>query len=204
MQKPAQLFFLPGALGRTEFWHPASALLKYPAPHVHVTWPGFSGVAPDPEIRGIDDLATRVVAGIDRPTALIAQSMGGVVAMLAALQKPELVTHLVLLATSGGMDLAALDAEDWRPAMRAAHPGLPDWFASYHKDLTPALGALRIPTLLLWGGSDPISPVQVGERLASLMPQATLHVIPGGDHGLGSTFAEQVAPLIDRHLSSQH
>jgi pimeloyl-ACP methyl ester carboxylesterase len=77
--------------------------------------------------------------------------MGGVVAILAALEKPELITHLVLSVTSGGMDLGAFDAEDWRPTMRAAHPGLPDWFASHHEDLTPRLSGLRIPTLLLWG-----------------------------------------------------
>jgi pimeloyl-ACP methyl ester carboxylesterase len=120
MQKPSKLFFLPGALGRTEFWRPASDLLNYPAPKVHVTWPGFSGIPPDPGIRGIDDLVSRILADIDQPSALIAQSMGGVVAMLAALQKPELVTHLVLSVTSGGMGLATLDAEDWRPAIRAA------------------------------------------------------------------------------------
>jgi pimeloyl-ACP methyl ester carboxylesterase len=203
MQKPSKLFFLPGALGRTEFWHPVSDLLNYPAPKVHVTWPGFSGIPPDASIRGIDDLVSRVLAGIDQPGALIAQSMGGVVAVLAALQKPELVTHLVLSATSGGMDLAAFDGEDWRPTIRAAHPGLPDWFTSYQEDLTPKLSALRIPTLLLWGDADPISPVKAGQRLASLLPHSELHVVPGGDHHLGCTFAGLVAPLIDRHLSLQ-
>lgn len=82
MQIPSKLFFLPGALGRTEFWHPAADLLSYPAPKVHVTWPGFGGVAPAPGIRDIDDLASRVLADIDQPGALIAQSMGGVVPCL--------------------------------------------------------------------------------------------------------------------------
>jgi pimeloyl-ACP methyl ester carboxylesterase len=200
MQKPSTLFFLPGASGLTEFWQPAADLLDYPARQVHVTWPGFGGVASDPGIRGIDDLVARIVADIDQPSALIAQSMGGVVAILAALQKPELVTHLVLSVTSGGMDMAGFDAEDWRPAIRAGHPGLPDWFTGYQEDLTPRLSALRIPTLLLWGDADPISPVKVGERLASLLPQAELHVFPGGDHGVGCTLASLVAPLIDRHL----
>jgi pimeloyl-ACP methyl ester carboxylesterase len=202
MQKPTKLFFLPGASGRTEFWHPVSDLLTYPAPKVHVTWPGFSGVPQDPGIRNIGDLVSKVLAEVDQPSAIIAQSMGGVVAMLAALQKPELVTHLVLSVTSGGMDLRAFDAEDWRPAMRAEHPGLPDWFTSYHEDLTPNLSTLRIPTLLLWGDADPISPVKVGNRLASLLPQAELHVFPGADHDLGCTFANLVAPLVDRHLTT--
>lgn len=203
MQKPSKLFFLPGALGRAEFWRPASELLDYPAQKRHVTWPGFSGIPPDPGIRGIDDLASRVLADIDQPSALIAQSMGGVVAMLAALQEPKLVTHLVLSVTSGGMNLATFDGEDWRPSIRAAHPELPGWFTDYQEDLTPSLSKLRIPTLLLWGDADPISPVKVGQRLASLLPQAELHVFPGGDHNLGCTFASLVAPLIDRHLSAR-
>jgi pimeloyl-ACP methyl ester carboxylesterase len=202
MQKPVNLIFLPGASGRTEFWHPVSDLLTYSAQTIHVTWPGFGGAAPDPGIRGIADLVSRVLAEIDRPSAIIAQSMGGVVAILAALQKPNLVTHLVLSVTSGGMDMSAFDAEDWRPAMRAADPGLPDWFTGYHEDLTPRLSALRIPTLLLWGDADPISPVKVGQRLASLLPQAELEVFPGADHDLGCRLAKLVAPRIDRHLTS--
>src|SRR5690606_26881700 len=200
MQRPSKLFFLPGALGRTEFWHAAAAHLHYPAPKIHVAWPGFGGVPPDPGIRGLDDLVARLLADIDQPSALIAQSMGGVVAILAALQKPALVTHLVLTATSGGMDMAALDAQDWRPAIQASHPDLPDWFASYREDLTPRLSTLHMPSLLLWGDADPISPVKAGQRLASLLPRSALHIFPGGDHYLGSTFAREVATLIDRHL----
>lgn len=202
MQTPSTLYFLPGALGNTDFWHPAARLLQCPARQVHVSWPGFGGMPRDPAVRGIGDLAARLLARIDQPSALIAQSMGGVVAMLAALEKPALVTHLVLSVTSGGMDLSAFDAEDWRPATRAAHPGLPDWFTSYRDDLAPRLSALRIPTLLLWGDADPLSPVQVGEKLASLLPRSQLHVLRGGDHALACSMAPLVAPLIDRHLAA--
>jgi pimeloyl-ACP methyl ester carboxylesterase len=200
LEKPAALFFLPGALGRTEFWRPVAGLLTYPAEKVHVSWPGFGGIAPDPAIEGIDDLATRLLASIDRPSALIAQSMGGVVAMHAALRRPDLVTHLVLSATSGGMPMEVFGAEDWRPAVLAGHPGLPDWFIRHRRDLTKELSALRIPTLLLWGDADPISPVEAGRRLASVLPLAELHIIPGGGHDLACAFAGQVAPLIERHL----
>jgi pimeloyl-ACP methyl ester carboxylesterase len=201
-ESPSQLIFLPGALGRTEFWRPAAGLLTHPAQQAHMAWPGFSGMPPDPAIRNLDDLAGRVVARIDRPTALIAQSMGGVVALLAALRKPELVTHLVLSVTSGGMRMDELGAEDWRPLTRAANPGVPDWFYSYREDLSPRLPALRMPALLLWGDADPISPVQAGERLAAVLPNAALHVIPGGGHDLASVHAGLVAPLIDQHLST--
>ncbi|WP_308621868.1 alpha/beta fold hydrolase [Massilia sp. Se16.2.3] len=110
----------------------------------------------------------------------------------------------MLSATSGGIDLSAYDAHDWRPAMRAAQPDLPDWFIRCRDDLTSNLATLRIPTLLLWGDADPISPVAVGERLAGLLPRAQLHVFPAADHSLGSSLASRVAPLIDAHLLSEH
>jgi pimeloyl-ACP methyl ester carboxylesterase len=201
MHIPSQLLFLPGALGRTDFWRPAAAQLRHPARQVHVAWPGFAGEPADPSIRHLDDLAAGVVRRIDRPTALVAQSMGGVVAVLAALARPALVTHLVLSVTSGGLDVASLGAEDWRPAVLAEHAALPDWFIGERRDLTPQLPTLQMPVLLLWGGADPISPVRVGERLAALLPRADLRIFPKGGHDLGFVHATEVAALIDDHLA---
>lgn len=200
---PSQLLFLPGASGNTALWRPVANLLKHPAGKFHVGWPGFGSMPPDPSVNGIDDLVARVVKKIDRPTALVAQSMGGVIALKAALHKPGLVTHLVLSVTSGGLDVAGLGAQDWRPAFTQANPSLPGWFSSCREDLTARLPGIEIPALLLWGDADPISPVPVGQRLASLLPRAELHVFPGGDHDLASSFARKVAPLIDRHLLTE-
>jgi poly(3-hydroxyoctanoate) depolymerase len=81
------------------------------------------------------------------------------------------------------------------------HPGDPDWFDTYTFDISSRLPELTLPVLQLWGEADPISPVAVGERLAALLPQSRLQVIPGGDHDLGLLHADQVAPLIDAHLT---
>lgn len=202
MPTPSQLLFLPGASGNTDFWKPAAQLLRQPAAHVHLGWPGFGDTPHDPAIQGIEDLAEKVIAQIDQPTALIAQSMGGAIALLAASRRPQWVTHLVLTVTSGGMDISDLGAQDWRPAFSAAHPELPRWFMDSRLDLTPALAEIKAPALLLWGDADPISPVAVGQRLAVLLPQAHLHVFAGGDHDLGHALAHAVAPLIDAHLAS--
>nr|WP_240931616.1 alpha/beta fold hydrolase [Azotobacter chroococcum] len=193
--------FLPGASGSTRFWRPAADLLVHPAQKVHVGWPGLGSTPADPGVTRFADLVARVVAEIDQPTALVAQSMGGVIAMLAALERPELVTHLVLTATSGGVDMESLGAQDWRPMFVEANLFVPQWFIDYREDLTPRLAELRTPTLLLWGDDDPVSPVSVGQRLAALLPRAELHVFPGGDHRLAKILAAEVAPLIDRHLA---
>ncbi|NML15943.1 alpha/beta fold hydrolase [Azohydromonas caseinilytica] len=197
---PSKLLFLPGATGNTALWQPVSGLLTHPARKIHLGWPGFGPTPPDSAVRSFDDLVTRVVAQIDEPTALIAQSMGGVIALRTALEKPDLVTHLVLSVTSGGLDVNSLGAEDWRPSFLKNNPNLPRWFAEHHEDLSARLPDIRIPTLLLWGGADPISPVAVGQRLSALLPKAELHVFSGGDHDLANTFAADVAPLIDAHL----
>jgi len=197
---PSQLLFLPGALGRTGLWGPVAQRLNCPVPGRFLGWPGFGGVPPDPGVRGMDDLVSRVRREINQPTALLAQSMGGAIAMRLAIEKPGFITHLVLAVTSGGIDVAGLGGQDWRPAFRASHPELPDWFCSCREDLSASLSGLATPTLLLWGDCDPICPVAVGEYLASLLPRASLRVIAGGDHDLVETHASEIAPLIDAFL----
>ncbi len=198
---PARLLFLPGASGNTQFWQPVAGLLSHPAQRVHAGWPGFGSTPRQSAVNGIDDLVAGVTADIDRPTAIIAQSMGGIIAMRAALARPDLVTHLVLAATSGGIDVGALGGQDWRAAFHAANPTLPDWFATDRQDLSAALGGIRAKILLLWGDADPVSPVAVGRHLASLLPSAQLHIIRGGGHDFAATHAGLVAPLMEEHLA---
>jgi pimeloyl-ACP methyl ester carboxylesterase len=198
---PSKLLFLPGASGNTAFWQPVAGLLTHRAAHSHIGWPGFGLTPPESSVNGIEDLVSRVLAEVDQPTAVIGQSMGGVIAAMVALERPDLVTHLVLTVTSGGINTASLGAQDWRPGFIAANPFLPHWFTDFHADLTSRLGSIRAPTLLLWGDADPISPVAVGERLAMLLPNAHLHVFAGGTHDLAHTSAVRVAPLIDAHLA---
>lgn len=199
--RPAQLLFLPGASGDTGLWQPVADLLQHPAARVHVGWPGFGPTPADPSCQGFGDLVAAVLGRIDRPTALIAQSMGGAVALRAALARSDLVTHLVLAATSGGLDVAALGAVDWRAGFLAANPTLPTWFATHREDLSAQFPTITAPALLLWGDADPISPVAVGQRLAALLPHARLEVVVGGGHDLARVFAAQVAQWVDAHLS---
>jgi pimeloyl-ACP methyl ester carboxylesterase len=44
------------------------------------------------------------------------------------------------------------------------------------------LGRITQPTQLIWGERDPFGSVEVGRRAASLVPEATLHVISGAGH----------------------
>lgn len=199
-QSPQRLLFLPGASGDTTLWAAVDQRLLHPAERRHLGWPGFGPTPPNPRVQGFEDLLALVLAELDRPCALIAQSMGGVLALRAALERPGQVTHLVLSVTSGGVAMAPHGAEHWRETFQAAHPELPDWFATHDDDLAPRLPALAVPTLLLWGDADPISPPSVGAQLNGLLPQSRLVVIAGGDHDLAHHHADRIAPLVDAHL----
>jgi pimeloyl-ACP methyl ester carboxylesterase len=200
-QIPTKLIFLPGAGGDPAFWQPVAALMAHPAQRTLLGWPGFGAQPADPRVTGIDDLVEMVTAELDQPSAIVAQSMGGVVAVRAALACPGKVTHLVLVATSGGIDVARLGAYDWRREFVAANSSLPRWFIDDRSDLSRQIASIAIPTLLLWGGADPISPVAVGRELDTLLPDSRLHVFDGAEHDLGKKLAAEVAPMIDAHLS---
>ena len=194
------LTFLPGASGNTHFWRPLAGRLSCVGERRFYGWPGFGGLPSEPGVRGIADLAARVALELVQPVDLFAQSMGGVVALLVALEKPEFVRHLVLSATSGGIDLTGLQATDWRPEFRARNPELPRWFETERWDLSERLREIRSPVLLLWGDADPVSPVAVGRRLAELLPDSELLVLPGGTHDLACDRVADILVDVERHL----
>jgi len=197
-----ELWFLPGASGNLGFWRPVSERLRHPGARSFIGYPGLGGEPADNEVKSFEDLVTRVTRAISRPVDLVAQSMGGILAVLAALQKPELVRHLVLSVTSGGIDLTGFGAADWRADFRANNPNAPRWFTDDRSELTTRLGEITAPVLLIWGDADPISPVAVGERLAQLLPNSELVVLAGGTHDLGFERSDEVAALIERHLAA--
>ncbi|MFZ6747750.1 alpha/beta fold hydrolase [Undibacterium sp. Ren11W] len=197
------LLFLPGGAGAAEFWHPVGALLSASHRKTYFSWPGLGAQPPAPEITGFADMLALVEAEMSAPCALIAQSMGCVPAMQLALKYPEKISHLILVATSGGIDVARLGGEDWRPAYKAKFPQGADWITTSAPDLSKQLARISCPTLLLWGDADPISPVAVGEYLAKRIPKANLQIIVGGQHNLAQTHAAQVASLITQHLGQQ-
>jgi pimeloyl-ACP methyl ester carboxylesterase len=193
--------FLPGSGASPEFWKPVGTRLPAFWTKVFFGWPGLGHQPHDPAIRGLDDLIALVVARMSEPVDLVAQSMGGVIAARVALEHPRLVRRLVLTVTSGGIDMATLGASDWRPDYRRSFPNAAPWI---HEPRTAAplpVEKIAAPTLLLWGDDDPISPLAVGEHLRQVLPHSRLHVVKGGGHDLAQTHADEVAPLIERHLA---
>jgi hypothetical protein len=113
---------------------------------------------------------------------------------------PDKVRRLVLVATSGGLDLSLHATEDWRAEYRATFPHAASWVSAERPDFTADLPSLTTPTLLIWGDRDPISPVSVGEHLDRLLPDSHLSVLPGATHSLAHDRPDEVAALIIDHL----
>ena len=108
----SNLVFLPGALGNTQFWNPLIAQLPEHYTKQVIAYPSFHGMAAHPDINSFDDLTNYVVAQIQQPSILIAQSMGGIFAIATTLKKTDLVKGLVLIATSGGINLDPFLVQD--------------------------------------------------------------------------------------------
>ena len=192
------LIFLPGASGNTAFWQPVIQLLQDDSTTV-VAYPSFGGYADDVDVQSFESLQAYVLNQIQQPSVVVAQSMGGIFAVQAALQKPDQVQALVLVATSGGIDLSPFQVADWREDYQQSFT-VPDWFVQHQSDLTGSLERIQCPVLLIWGDADPISPVAVGQALRRQIPHAELHIVSQGQHDLAYVHAEHVAQLIQNFL----
>jgi pimeloyl-ACP methyl ester carboxylesterase len=201
VEKSIVILFLPGAGASADFWSPVVDRLPEAWQTRRLSWPGLGDEPPHPEVEAFDDLVRLVLNQVGEQVDIVAQSMGGLVALRVALAAGGRVRRLVLTATSGGLDVEALGASDWRDAYRRDFPQAAGWITTAREDLTPALAQMTAPTLLLWGDRDPISPLAIGQRLQALLPQATLRVIEGGGHDFAQTHAAQTARWIEAHLA---
>ncbi|MEN5114933.1 alpha/beta hydrolase [Brevundimonas diminuta] len=190
--------FLPGAAGSSSFWRPVASKAKLDG--VFFSWPGLGNEPAAANVSSIEDIIALAATEINEPVAIVAQSMGGYVAIKLALKFPELVKLLVLTVTSGGIPTRDLGAIDWRTDYYSTFPRAASWITDPVEDLSADISTIQIPTLLLWGDADPISPVAVGEHLSSLLPNSRLRVFAGANHDLAQTHAEAVADEVRRHL----
>lgn len=164
-----------------------------------VAYPSFGGYPDDMNVQSFESLQAYVLNQIQQPSVVIAQSMGGIFAVEAALKKAEQVQALVLVATSGGIDLSPFQVKDWREDYQQSFM-VPDWFVQHQSDLTDSLERIQCPVLLIWGDADPISPVAVGQALHRQIPHAELHIVSQGQHDLAYVHAAHVAQLIENFL----
>jgi pimeloyl-ACP methyl ester carboxylesterase len=190
------IVYLPGGGGRSSFWRPvADRLWRCGAPIV-LGYPGFGDAPADPRLRSLDDLYGAILAVLPSRFHLVAQSMGNVLALRMAVEHPDRVARLVLCAVTGGIDVRRLGGAEWRESLRVEQPTAPTWFIDDASDFTEQLTSIRIPTLVVSGDDDPLSPVGVGTFLRDRIPAAELRLVSGGTHGMAHDEPDRIAELI--------
>lgn len=71
-------------------------------------------------------------------------------------------------------------------------------------DLSPRLGAISCPVLLLHPDGSPFIPVPVAEALQRRLPDAWLHILPHARHGLPVSHAASCVTLLRSFLDTPH
>ena len=139
-------------------------------------------------------------AGLER-AAIVGHSMGGLIAADLAAGVPGRVERLVLVAAAVFFSPASLPSRaiGLARAVRYTSPTILPllaidayragprtvWAAARELLATGAegmLGRVATPTLVVWGEYDTVVPLATGERIARLLPQAELAVIPRAGH----------------------
>ncbi|HEV2339582.1 MAG TPA: alpha/beta hydrolase [Patescibacteria group bacterium] len=67
-------------------------------------------------------------------------------------------------------------------------------------DCTPYLTRLRIPTLIIWGEKDTITPLRDGELMKSLIQQSKLVIVKNSRHAPYHTHTQEVVDVIVKEL----
>jgi pimeloyl-ACP methyl ester carboxylesterase len=199
------LVLLHGLAGSTRWWSrnlPALAS-RY---HVHlVDLPGFGAMARGRTPFVLRESASWLLAWLDAvvagPAPIVAHSMGARIALTSAARRPDAFDRLVLVAPAALRTDRSLVAHAAPLALAAARGGPrfvpllvrdalragPRTLVRAARDLLDedvhdALGAVRTPTLLVFGSHDRLVPAALGEVYCRELARARLVVLDGAGH----------------------
>lgn len=120
---------------------------------------------------------------------LLLAKVGGFVFALPIINIFSTLARKVLYQLAGASDYLVIDG-----VMRETFKKVISF------DLVPSMKKVTIPTLLLWGSEDGDVPVEVGNRMKTIIKHATLEVVPGQHHGFPmenpKVFGEKVVRFI--------
>ncbi|MBI2098512.1 MAG: alpha/beta hydrolase [Candidatus Wildermuthbacteria bacterium] len=209
---------------------------KTPAPLPRRSPTGEGGSA----IWGVEEYAEFVNEFVEKlglqKFILASHSFGGQVAIQFAVQHPEKVEKLVLIAAAAvrrtpgvfkslvmavakivSFLLYLVPFEDLRNNIKHAiymlirrrdyirtQGIMRDIFKKViMQDLTAKCPKLTVPTLIVWGDKDEMTPIQDAYLLQELIPNSKLEIIPGGKHALNFQVPEKLSQLIGQFAHFQ-
>lgn len=151
-------------------------------------------------------------AGGGRPVVWAGHSFGGRVGIQLAARRPDLISGLILIASAGlqrrrsfaervkvwfkirtfkfakfvwsllGWDVDQLRAKFGSPDYRSAGEMRDVLVNVVREDLSNVAKKIKCPVLLVYGADDTETPPEIAKRLADLIPNAKLSVLPNHDH----------------------
>lgn len=224
------LVCLHGAGGSHAGWYNAVKLLHHvsavaldlPA-HGQSTGQGRDSVAAYAEVvTGVLD-ALDLPAGSGPAAVFAGHSMGGAIALWLALHQPERVRALVLAGTGAKLRVhpdilqaakegrpvgsaAVLGGQSYsssvRPPTAAPEVVYGDWVACDAFNVMDRLGEIHVPTLVLVGANDMMTPPKYAGFLAHGIKGASLVTIEGAGHSPMLDKPAEVAAVIQRFIDS--
>lgn len=232
---PRTIVFLHGAGGSHHTWRDQWAGLKGTARLVVPDLPGHAGSSGTAR-ESIGEYAAWLAdfvreAGI-RSFVLAGHSMGGAIALQAALDRVAGIEAMVLVATGARLRISpvlldgiagrfrefAPELVDWMmarepdPTLRddvtadvlATRPGayLHDFRACNGFDVMARLGEIGVPTLVISGDDDRLTPLKYAEYLATNVRGGVLKIIRGAGHIVMLEKPTEVNAVISSFLQS--
>jgi pimeloyl-ACP methyl ester carboxylesterase len=209
------LLFLHGAGGSHHTFRDQWAGLKGTARLVIPDLPGHAGSSGSPfesvpaSADWVRDFAKQM--GLSK-FLLAGHSMGGAIAIQAALNKVPGIEALVLMGTGARLKISPVILEGIGTRYREFAPELVEWMISPEAspdlrddvlrdvlstrpetyladfracngfDVMDRLGEIRVPTLVVNGDADRLTPLKYGEYLATNIPGAVLKILHGTGH----------------------
>ena len=73
--------------------------------------------------------------------------------------------------------------------------------ADSEQNLQTQLASLEVPTLVMWGGNDEYTPLQMGRRLNDALPQSDIAVLLRSGHYIQEDRPEEVRAVIKRFIN---
>jgi len=156
---------------------------------------------------------------------LMGHSFGGAIVQEYARLYPEKLKGIILIATGTGFKLSrtyrelhvnGADVENlhstaipesirqgYEMLKKVSGPLLhADLLAAGSFDSSPWISTVNIPTLVLWGSADFITPRELPQQLASMLPNASFHVIENAGHVLMVEAPEPFNTAVAEFISS--
>ena len=220
------LVLLHGGLVDARFFDPNLPAL---AEHFHVYTPERRGHGHTPDVEGpityqlmTDDTIAFLETVVGQPADLVGHSDGAFVAMLVAMQRPELVNRLVMI--SGGFSKSGEAAPDMEwdvdqiaaflgPAYGEVSPDGADHFkvvatkVGEMAAVEPALQASELAevtcrSLVMFADDDLVTPQHMVDMYDAL-PNAELAIVPGTSHFLTQEKPELVNKIVVDFLTKE-